>query len=399
MKILYLHQHFTTPSGASGTRSYEMARRLVEQGHQVTMVCGSFGVGKTGLKGEFIKGRREGGVDGIRVIEYQLPYSNHDGFLKRSLTFARFSLLNIRTVLKEDFDLLFATSTPLTVAVPGVLGKWLRRKPFVFEVRDLWPELPQAMGVIKNPLILKMLDWLETLAYRNADACIGLSPGIVKGIKRKAPNKSVAMIPNGCDLSLFQPVEKTSGADTLTAVFAGTHGLANGLEILPQVALALKQRQEKGIKIRLVGEGKCKPALQQQVAELEVEDYIQFDDPMPKIELQRLFASADVGLMILANVPAFYCGTSPNKFFDYLSAGLPVLNNYPGWLADMINEHQLGKAVEADDAQGFAQALIQLRDDPEYRLKAGLKARELAEERFSRDTLAQQFVSFLDNIK
>lgn len=397
MKILYLHQHFSTPKGASGTRSYEMAKRLVARGHQVTMVCGSFGAGHTGLKGEFVKGKRQGLVDGIQVIELQLPYSNHDSFLKRSLTFLKFSLLNVRIVLQQDFDLLFATSTPLTVAVPGILGKWLKRKPFVFEVRDLWPELPKAMGVIKNPVILKLMDWLESLAYKSADACVGLSPGIVEGIKHKQPNKKVAMVPNGCDLELFEPQVTENTNTGLTAVFTGTHGLANGLDILLDVAKELKARSETDIVIRLVGEGKCKPELQREAEKSGLLDILKFEPARPKHELQQLFHQADLGLMILANVPAFYYGTSPNKFFDYLSAGLPILNNYPGWLADMIQQHELGHAIAPDDASGFADALIYCRDHKQQLAESGRNARRLAEQNFGRDKLGLEFVEFLES--
>ena len=152
MKLLYFHQHFTTPKGASGTRSYEFARRLIARGHEVTMVCGSYGTGDTGLTGEYRKGRRSGTVDGIRVIELHLPYSNADSFLKRSVTFLKFAARSVSIALSESYDLLFATSTPLTAAIPGIVARPIRRKPFVFEVRDLWPELPREMGVITNPV-------------------------------------------------------------------------------------------------------------------------------------------------------------------------------------------------------------------------------------------------------
>lgn len=403
MKLLYLHQHFTTPQGASGTRSYEMARYLISLGHEVTIVCGSFGAGKTGLSNDFVAGRREGHVDGIRVVEFLLPYSNKDGFLKRIWTFLKFSLLNIKTVLKEDYDLLFATSTPLTVAIPTVVAKWLRRKPYVFEVRDLWPELPREMGVIRNPLILWGMGLLETAAYRSANACIGLSPGIVAGIEKKAkPELPIAMVPNGCDLELFAPAPSSiSKADLgfaeedFVAVFTGTHGQANGLDKLVEVAKLLKQQQVTGVKLLLVGDGKLKPELQQAVQTQGLQDYMVFRDPIPKLQLAELMHTADLGLMILANVPAFYFGTSPNKFFDYIAAGLPVLNNYPGWLAQMIDEHRCGAAVPPDDAQAFVDALLKLKSDPEQLKQMGHNARQLAERDFQRPKLAQQFAEFV----
>ena len=146
MHILYYHQHFSTPDGSTGTRPYETARRLIEHGHEVTMICGSWDVSKTGLFGDFKWGKRQGDVDGIHVIEFSLPYSNKDNFIKRSLTFLRFALRSIVVALVRRYDLIFATSTPLTASLPGIVAKLVRNKPFVFEVRDLWPELPREMG-------------------------------------------------------------------------------------------------------------------------------------------------------------------------------------------------------------------------------------------------------------
>ncbi len=156
MKILYFHQHFSTPQGSTGTRSYEMARKLIARGHQVTMICGSYQLASSGLS-EKPSGIRRGLVDGIDVIEFPLPYSNSDSFLKRTSTFLKFSLKSSFFPFKENFDLLFATSTPLTAGIPGILMKLFRSEKFVFEVRDLWPELPREMGVISNPALLKRI--------------------------------------------------------------------------------------------------------------------------------------------------------------------------------------------------------------------------------------------------
>ena len=145
MKILYFHQHFSTPAGATGTRSYEMAKTLVARGHEVTMVCGSYIGSVTGLSMPFVRGKRRGNVEGIDVIEFEIPYSNADRFVKRTATFLKFAFRSLGVALREKCDLVFATSTPLTAGIPGVLARWLRGKPFVFEVRDLWPELPKAI--------------------------------------------------------------------------------------------------------------------------------------------------------------------------------------------------------------------------------------------------------------
>jgi glycosyltransferase involved in cell wall biosynthesis len=379
-----------------------MARRLIEKGHQVTIVCGSYGMGRTGLTEEFQSGMRRGAVDGIDVLELQLPYDNTQGFLKRSLVFFKFALKSVWIALTGSYDVIFATSTPLTAAIPGIFARVLRRKPFVFEVRDLWPELPKAMGVITNPLILVPLGWLEWLAYRVATSCIGLSPGIVKGIQSRSPaNRCVAMIPNGCDLELFSPSTKRvqyferSSKNELVAVFTGAHGLANGLDAVVDAASELKKRGRKDIRIVLIGDGMEKSRLRTLSEERELPN-IEFIDPVPKTRLPEILRDADVGLMILANVPAFYYGTSPNKFFDYIALGLPVLNNYPGWLADMIGEAGIGIAVKPANSEEFADALIYLAENPDERVRMGVNARKFAEDNFGRKALADAFVLQLE---
>lgn len=402
MNVLYYHQHFSTPQGSTGTRSYEMARRLLAQGHSVTMVCGSYGGGNTGLAGAYQNGKREGRVAGIQVVEFELPYSNRDSFLRRTLTFLKFAWRSAWLVLRRDYDLVFATTTPLTAGIPGILARWLRGKPFVFEVRDLWPELPKAMGVIRNPLVLGAMSVLEWLSYRSAHRLIGLSPGIVDGIARRGvPRERIALIPNGCDLDIFgvsaEPWRPEGvGVNDLMAVFTGTHGIANGLDAVLDAAAELKRRGRNDIKLVLIGQGKLKVELQQR-AHAEQLDNVIFHDPVNKAKLAGLMAATDVGMQILANVPAFYYGTSPNKFFDYIAAGRPVLNNYPGWLAGIITEHECGYAAPPDDPVAFANALIHAADHRDELRRMGQRARALAQSEYNRDLLAARFVTWLED--
>jgi len=404
MRVLYFHQHFSTPKGATGIRSYEMARRLVAQGHQVTMVCGSYGGGNTGLSGAFQSGKRQGQVEGIDVIEFDLAYANSDGFLKRAVSFLKFALRSIGVALTSRYDLVFATTTPLTAGIPGIFARWLRNKPFVFEVRDLWPELPKAMGVIRNPLVLWGMSMLEWASYRSAHRLVGLSPGIVEGIVSRGVDPSkVAMIPNGCDLDIFDaPAQpwRPQGVDDsqLMAVFAGTHGMANKLDAVLDAAVRLKARGRDDIRLVLIGQGKLKPALMNR-AKAEGLDNVVFHDPVNKERLAGLMASADLGLQVLANVPAFYFGTSPNKFFDYIASGLPVLNNYPGWLAEMIVNENCGFAVAPEDPDAFADALEQAASDRAELKTMGERGRQLAARSFDRKLLAGQFVRWLEGVK
>ena len=260
------------------------------------------------------------------------------------------------------------------------------------------------MGVIKNPVVLWAMGILEWCSYHAATGCIGLSPGISEGIVRRGIEQSrVVMIPNGCDLKLFYPDSSTGTRpaeiqpNELMAIFSGAHGMANGLDAVLDAAAELKRLNRHDIKLVFVGDGKLKPALQERARNEGLVNCILFD-PIPKPELAALVRGSDVGMMILANVPAFYYGTSPNKFFDYIATGLPVLNNYPGWLAGMITEHKCGIAVPPDDARAFAEALIHLADHPEERELMGPRARSLAEKEFNRDQLAECFADWLEKM-
>ncbi|WP_199611285.1 glycosyltransferase family 4 protein [Flocculibacter collagenilyticus] len=402
MKLIYFHQHFSTPYGSTGIRSYEMAKKLVNSGHQVTMVCGSYSGGNTGITKRFKKGVRKGSIDGIDVIEFELSYSNSDGFFKRSRTFIKFALKSIKLALTEKYDIIFATSTPLTAAIPGIIASIFRQKEFVFEVRDLWPELPKKMGVIKNPIILTLLKLLELFAYRMADRCIGLSPGIVEGIaSRGIPLNKIKLISNGSDIELFK--NKHNGArpsgvkeTDLMAIFAGTHGIANGLDSVLDVAKELQLQQVDDIKFVLIGQGKLKPELIKRAKHMNLNNVI-FLPPVDKATLAALFSSADIGLQILANVPAFYYGTSPNKFFDYISASLPVLVNYPGWLADLIQHHNCGFVVPPNSTDIFAEKLIfalELKQRNSL-AKFGCNANKLAKQQFDRTLLANEWAEWV----
>ena len=403
MKVLYFHQHFSTPAGSAGIRSYGMSRRLVNRGHQVTIICGSYLGSNTGLAGPFTNGQRRGFVDGIEVIELGLEYSNADGFTKRTFTFLKYVTRGLKLVFTEEYDLIFATTTPLTVGIPGIVARWLKSKPFVFEVRDLWPELPKAMGVITNPFALGLMSLLEWVSYHSAHHVVALSPGIAKGVEKRgiAPSK-ISLIANGCDFDIFDGdveswrPEKIS-EDDLLVLFAGTHGIANGLVSVLNAARELKLRGRDDIKFLLIGQGKLKNALIDR-ADRDALCNIIFHDPVSKKRLAGLMSASDVGLQILANIPVFYYGTSPNKFFDYISASLPVLNNYPGWLADMIEINNCGFTIPPDDPVAFADALEDAASNRADLAIKGARGKKLAVLEFDRQKLADKWVDDLEAV-
>jgi len=208
------------------------------------------------------------------------------------------------------------------------------------------------------------------------------------------------MVPNGCDINIFQAEEvepwapEGIGDDQLLAIFTGTHGQANGLDAALDAAAVLKKRGRHDIVIALLGDGKLKPGLVER-AQRERPHNVRFHDPVKNAKLPGLTARADIGLQLLANVPAFYYGTSPNKFFDYLAAGLPVLTNYPGWVADLVREHGLGFAVPPEDPEAFADALTAAADQRAALPGMGEAAAKLAADRFDRDLLAGQWVAWV----
>ena len=401
MKILYFHQYFRTRKGSGGTRSYEFAKYLISKGHQVTVVYALSDKTSSILEGKYNKGLKRGFYEGINLIEFNLFYSNKMNFVKRSSIFIKYSFKSIKLALKEDYDLLFATSTPLTASIPGIIMKLFRSKKFVFEVRDLWPELPKEMGVIKNKGILTLMSILEWCSYRMADACIGLSPGIVKGIQKRRTRKGpVVMIPNASDTDLFFPGKENKtiihGCSDLDfiAIFTGAHGIANGLDSVIEAASIIQKSGNKNIKFVFVGDGMQKSILINKSKDLGLFNCI-FLDPVSKKDLLKYLNASDIGLMILANIPAFYYGTSPNKFFDYLAAGLPILVNYPGWMSEIVLKNNCGIFVEPDNANNFANQLIELSANSNRLKELSENARKVAENEFSRLKICSDFEEFL----
>lgn len=397
MRLLYIHQHFSTPDGTVGNRSWAFARAAIARGHQVQVLCGGYVGGSTGLSGPFAGGLRRGTVDGIDVVEIAAPAGNAQSLSRRAGHFAKFALAAVPRALRAPADLVYATSTPLTVAVPALAARLARGRPYVFEVRDLWPELPVAMGVLRNPLAIGALSALEWAAYRGARAVVALSDGMADGVARRGiPRARIAVIPNGCDVDLFAPGTAPEPTPWLApgevaAIYAGAHGRANGLDHLLDVAACLR-----GQKVRLVlcGEGSEKPRLVARAAAEGLAN-ITFLDPLPRRRMPGLLASCGIGLQSLADVPAFREGTSPNKLMDYLAAGLPVAITHAGWAARLLEESGAGIAPPRDP-KTFAAALAALAADAPRRAAMASAARLLAETRFDRARLAERFVAVIE---
>ncbi|EFH12234.1 glycosyltransferase family 4 protein, partial [Teichococcus cervicalis] len=360
MRILYLHQHYSGPSGATATRSHAMATALVAGGHHVTLACGRYQGAVTGLTGAYRGGRREGLLRGLRLVEFDIPCGNDQGLGARGLAFGRYAAAAGRLALSSRWDLVVASSTPLTVALPALLARRLRGTPFVFEIRDPWPELPRALGGVPGWALAGM-GWLADAACREAAAVVALSEGMAEtALARGAAPEHVHVVPNGCDLELFGPhIAPWRPAEAapweVLAVYAGAHGRANGLEQLLDAAALLLEQGERRIRLLLVGEGSEKPRLREAAASRGLHN-VSFLAPLPKRQLASLLAGAQVGLQCLAPLPEFAEWTAPNKLMDYLAAGLPVVGNVPGRAARLLAEGPCGLSTPPGEAASLAAA-------------------------------------------
>ena len=410
MTIVYLHQYFVAPKSsgalATGTRSYEFARRFVAAGHQVQMVCADWVVPEAGAASAPATGAdgwRHSVVDGIQVHALPLGYSNKMSFSERVKTFLRFAWKACRKAAALKGDVVFATSTPLTIAIPGLYAARANRIPLVFEVRDLWPEAPRQMGVLTNPALFRAAKELERLVYRRSRTVVALSPGMRDGVLAEGvPAERVVMIPNSCDLDMFRPDidggptrARLGLGDRLALLYFGTMGPANGLDFVLDAAAELKRRGEGRAVFVLHGDGKMRKHLEDRRAR-EGLDNVVFSAPLAdKNRVAEIVAAADVGMTIYKNLPVLYT-CSPNKMFDTMAAGRAVLTNMPGWLSDTVAQNGCGVAVRPDDFRDFADRVQQLLADRTAVAEMGRRARVLAEREFARDVLVARLLSVLE---
>ena len=398
MKITYLHQYFNTPDMWGSHRSYEMAKRLVLKGHEVHVITAY-------LKGDKNKSFNTL-IDGISVHWIPVPYSNYMSFQKRIWAFIKFSLYSIPVVIKNKSDLIFATSTPLTICIPALIGKLFTNSKFIFEVRDLWPELPIAFMAIKNPLIIFFAKALEKIAYYFADAVIALSPGMKDGvIKGGKDSSSIAVIPNLCDFNLSKTyVPKLSSFisnfddDKPVIAFTGSFGLINDLNWSVNLAFEL-EKINSNVQILLVGDGKTKEETEKKIESLELQDRIRIIDPISKKEMPIILNNLTMSLITFSDLPEMR-NNSANKFFDSLATGRPIIVNFGGWINKLITENKCGVDGWQKKISDVAKNVDLKCNDKEWLKIAGKNSLSLGKKYFGRDLAADNlnkiFISVLN---
>jgi glycosyltransferase involved in cell wall biosynthesis len=402
MRVIYLHQYFNTPEMSGGTRSYEMGRRMGAAGHEVHMVT-SYRESSASEKGWF-----QTEEAGIHVHWYPVPYSNRMSFMQRLKAFFAFALAARKKAVELDGDLIFATSTPLTIALPAVSASRKKKIPLVFEVRDLWPEMPIAVGALKNPFLRFAAHKLEHWAYHNSQSVVALSPGMKEGVVRTGfPAERVAVIPNSSDNTEFQfdaaaadhfRAEREWLGDKPLLVYTGTFGAVNGVGYMVSIARELMDRNSD-IRILLVGDGAEKLEIKEKAKQVGVLDKNLFiEEELPKREIPALLSAATMASALFVNLPEMR-PNSANKFFDGLASGTPVMLNYGGWMHDLVIANGCGLAMWQQSPANVAVELDVKMHDADWLEEAGRAARQLAEKCFDRDKLAGQLMGVLQAVK
>jgi glycosyltransferase involved in cell wall biosynthesis len=403
MHILYLHQYFVPPDGKGGTRSYEFALRMVRRGHRVTMITSSAGLPPSYRLDQGVNRISINGID-LRVLHVE--YSNHFSYAQRIKAFFDFAARSIVQTLREGaVDVIYATSTPLTIALPAIVGKLRHSCPMVFEVRDLWPEIPIAVGALKNPLLIKAARLLEMTAYHHAVRVVALSPGMAAGIEATGyPADRITVIPNCCDTKLFR-VSDSAGRKFLEQhpylqggpliVYCGTLGIINGIDYLVRIA---EQAMELSPSVRflIAGDGIRREAIEAEAKERKVLGKNLWMIPfIPKKDLPALLSAATIATSFVIDLPALW-NNSANKFFDAMAASRPIAINHAGWLADFIGEAEVGLVLPPSEPRLAAQLLVNAAVDEKFLERARKSATEAADTVFNRDVLASQVCDLLE---
>ena len=397
MRILYFYQYFTTPKGAWGTRAYEFARRWVDEGHQVTVVTSVYD--KSDLKPDGLITDHD--VEGIKVRVINVQLSNKHNIVMRAATFLLYAAIASWYALTMRADLVVASSGPLTVGLPGLVARWIRRRPFVFEVRDLFSEGLEQLGLVRRAWTLKLMRSFEAVCYRTADVVVALSPSMAEWIERDYDPRRVEVIPNASDNALFaagreMPHPEGMNSESKAFVFTGTIGTANDCGQLIEAAITLRERGVEDVDIYLIGDGKERASLEERAAELALTN-IHFVPLMPKEQLVAWLAHARAALLILKDIPVFET-VSPNKLFDALASGLPVIQTTRGWVRTMLAERECGLTVDFDVPDSLADHIMTLAGDDELCRKMGENAAGAGRELYDRDDLSRRYTALMAEV-
>jgi lipopolysaccharide/colanic/teichoic acid biosynthesis glycosyltransferase len=396
-RLLLIHQAFATPTEGGGTRHYELGERLCAHGHHFTVVRSD----RSFLTGEEVRECAPEAAGGIRIVRAYTHPSLHRSYVSRVASYVSFAATSVLKALRTgEFDVVMGTSPPIFQAVSALAIAEVRRRPFLLEIRDLWPDFAIDIGVLRNPLLIAASRWLESFLYRRADQLLVNSPAyrdylMAKGI----PRDKVTLIPNGVDPSMFDPQARGESVrsefalgDKFVIVYAGALGMANDLEVL--LAAAAKLREANHIHFLVVGDGKERKQLQALAQELRLQN-LSFAGAQPKHRMREFLGASDACVAILKNIKMFRT-TYPNKVFDYMASGRPTILAIDGVIRDVIEASGGGLFVPPGDSDALAEAAQRLSSNREQADAMGRNAREYVVKHFHRDQHAEQLLAVVE---
>ncbi len=400
MHIVLIHQAFATLGEPGGTRHHEFSRYLAVQGHRVTVITGqvSYLTGRRTASGWVQREGEEAGVSILRCYTYP---AWHRSFFHRLLSFLSFMLSSFIVGLSvRDIDLVWGTSPPIFQGLTAWMLARLKRTRFLFEVRDLWPHFAVAVGVLRNPLLIRLSEWLERFLYRSADGVIVNSPGFIEHVSMRGA-RTVELVPNGVDLSMFDVEEMEEAfrkendlVEKFVVLYAGAHGMSNDLEVMLEAADQMREMEE--IVFLFIGDGKEKQALMAKAQAMGLRN-VRFMPPVPKTEMPKVLAAADVCVAILKPIEA-YKTTYPNKVFDYMAAGRPVVLAIDGVIRSVVEEARAGLFVQPGSPESMSQAIRKLAEDRDLGQRMGRAGRDYVAEHFNRPVIAMRLEGMMEEM-
>jgi len=399
MHVVLIHQAFASPREAGGTRHFEFARRVVARGNKATIIASSLSYHSGGQAG----GSRREIIEGVEVIRTYTYPSLHKSFVWRVISFFSFMFSSVPAALfVKDVDIVMGTSPPIFQALSAWFVAKLRGRPFLLEIRDLWPSFALDIGILKNPVLVFLSRKLENFIYRQATHILVNSPAyrtymLGKGI----PGSKVTLIPNGVDPTQFDAEsigrkfrDRWGLGDLFVAMYAGALGMANDIETILRAAQHLRSKPE--IKIVLVGDGKERTNLEAKAKTMRISNVL-FVGAVPKQEMPNALAASNVCIATLRNIPMFRM-PYPNKVFDYLAAGRPIVLGIDGEIRKVVDNARAGIFVPPGDDNALAQAIVVLHCNRRMASEMGSNGRAFVVANFNRNTQADQFLELMHQL-
>lgn len=395
MRLLYIHQYFTFPENSGGTRSYDLSKEFVKKGIDVTVITtGRVPGSDPSQKWSYME------REGIKLWMIENEYSHMMPIRQRIKSFLKFSRQASKKAVEIDADIVLATSTPLTIAIPGIWKKWRSKIPFVFEIRDVWPEGPIQQGYVKNKFLIWLLRKIEKFIYHRTDYLVPLSTGMKADILTRVDVKNLEVIPNISEIDRFEHFEDCDIDFDFTGrkvvLYAGTLGPVNDIMYVAKLA----QRTlpiAPWLCYLIIGNGKQKEEIVKFCKDNDIlNKNIFFLDPIRKKDLPSVYSRVTMGSSFVWDYKIKW-DNSANKFFDTLAAGRPVLINYQGWQADVIRENQCGFVLPYRPTDEDVQSFVDYMADDALLAEQGKNARRKAED-YSLPVAVEKYLSVFNKV-